>query len=204
MSMRAGTVVTLRGLVSKPELNGRTGTVLAPTHSDEAAAGYAKGRVPVQLIGGGGTMLLKPEALEPEEEMPLPPALRGGGAPEWAGFTYDQLCTMAAEYYQKGTLMVAIEALQAATQKEPDSFTAFFQLGQVHEASQHDIPGSAERAAMLYLTAMENTAPESKTPQYNEWCNAFVRAANLLISLPSAAKPPCTVASPLEPLVALT
>ena len=51
------------------------------------------------------------------------------------------------------------------------------------------MPGSAARAAHLYLIAMDNVAPESKTPMYNEWCNAFVRAANLLTGLPSAAKP---------------
>ena len=58
MRLAAGTRVTLRALVARPELNGRTGTVLGP----EAADGYAGGRVPV-LLDGGGRMLLKLQSL---------------------------------------------------------------------------------------------------------------------------------------------
>ena len=187
----SGALVTLCGLKARPELNGLTGKVLGPEHSKEAAAAYAKGRIPVQLDDGGGTMLLKPDALEVANELPICDRV-GKVAPEWCDYTYEQLCTMAADYFNKGVLMVAIECLQQAIDLEPDSFGALFQLGQVHEATAEKdvLPGSAQRAVLLYLTAMEKTAPDSSTPSYNEWCNAFVRAANLLISLPSAAKPP--------------
>ena len=205
-----GTFVTLRGLIARPELNGRTGKVLDSSHSAEAKAGYAKGRVPVQLNGETKPMLLKPEALEVTksaddaappplrslDDVKEPRALRNGGPKEWTDYTYDQLCSMGQDYFAKGTTMVAIECLQVAIEMEPKSFTAYWQLGQVYEAGQEvpftsvKIPGSGERAANLYLKAMENAAPESATPQYNEWCNAFVRAANLLTGLPSAQKPP--------------
>ena len=33
-------------------------------------------------------------------------------------------------------------------------------------------------------------APESKRANYKDWCHAFVRASNLLLSQPSADKPP--------------
>lgn len=96
----AGALVTLRGLVSKPELNGRTGKVLAPTHSDEAAAGYAKGRVPVKLTGGGGTMLLKPEALEltADAKRPAPAALEPrDGSGSWDDIGEQQLFLALSE-----------------------------------------------------------------------------------------------------------
>ena len=37
---------------------------------------------------------------------------------------------------------------------------------------------------------MESVAPESPSPDYHCWTNAFVRASNLLASLPAAPKPP--------------
>jgi hypothetical protein len=164
----AGTLVTLRGISSKPELNGCAARVLGEDHSAEAAAGYAKGRVPVLLLSsGGGTMLLRPEALEVTSE---PTSSRSERiAPEWSDYSYDQLCTMGWDYFEKGVRMVAIECLQQATALEPDSFLAHFQLGQVHEASQGDEPGSAERAAIHFLAAQQTVAPESKSPDYNDW-----------------------------------
>ena len=60
----AGTHVTLRGLVARPELNGKLGTVLDADHSNEVAAARGRGRVAVQLLDGGSMRLLKPSNLE--------------------------------------------------------------------------------------------------------------------------------------------
>lgn len=179
-----GTEVVLRNLVSRPELNGSTATVLAASHSKEAAAGYEKGRVPVRLSDGGGTMTLKPEALE---VIPEPPAM-SKLAPEWSNYSYEQLCTMGWEYFENGVVMLAIECYQQAILLEPETVVAHFQLAQVHEASP-DVSGSQQLAARLFLTAMDLVAPEAKAPNYSEWTHAFVRAANLLTSMPSASKP---------------
>jgi hypothetical protein len=46
----AGTLVTLRGLVAKPELNGCTGTVVGPATGAGSASG--SGRRPVKLDNG--------------------------------------------------------------------------------------------------------------------------------------------------------
>lgn len=183
-----GALVTLRNLISRPELNGCTATVLAASHSKEAAAAYEKGRVPIRVSdGGGGTMTLKPEALEVTTE--LEPAAVSKLAPEWSQYSYEKLCTMGWEYFEKGVVMVAIECYQQAIQLEPGTFVAHFQLAQVHEASP-DVSGSQQLAARLFLTAMDLVAPEASAPNYSEWTHAFVRAANLLTSLPSASKPP--------------
>ena len=92
---RPGTKVRLRGLQSKPELNGHLAMVLSPEHSKEAAAGYAKGRVPVQLIGDdramGGTMQVKPESLEIVEAI------------ESATSEYDAKCSTAWSLFEQGT-----------------------------------------------------------------------------------------------------
>ena len=58
-----GARVTLRWLVSMPELNGKTATVLGRDHSAEAAAGYDNDRVPV-MLESGVAILLKPQSLE--------------------------------------------------------------------------------------------------------------------------------------------
>ena len=61
--IRAGSTVTLTGISARPELNGRVAVVLSRQHSRQAAAGYDKGRVPVMLKGGGGSLLVRPESV---------------------------------------------------------------------------------------------------------------------------------------------
>jgi len=56
--------VAHHGLVKRPELNGKLGTVLGPDHSKEAAAAAPRGRVPDHSKDGSGTMLLKPSCLD--------------------------------------------------------------------------------------------------------------------------------------------
>ena len=58
-----GARVTLRWLVTMPELNGETATVLGRDHSADAAAGYDNNRVPV-MLESGVAILLKPQSLE--------------------------------------------------------------------------------------------------------------------------------------------
>ena len=172
---RAGSVVELRGLKARPELNGVTGTVLGPEHSQEALDAYARGRTPVLLDkkAGGGTMLLKPESLVLVA----------------SGDGYEELCESGWAHFERRAVEPAVEAYRRAIALEPASFLAHFQLGQVYEGNRDDLPGATELAAQHYLAAMEAAAPESPSPDFGSWSNAFVRGANLLAASPSAAKP---------------
>lgn len=175
--MQAGTLVTLQGLIAKPELNGAKARVLSAEHSKEAAEGYSRGRVPVKLVDCGSTLSLKPEALAPAT-----------ACASASGLGYDALCERAVGLFQERKLAQAVATLKEAIAIEPGSFTAHWQLGQVHEV--HEEPGSSELAAMSYLKAAELAAPDSTAPDFEGWSNAFIRAANLLKTLPAAAKPP--------------
>jgi len=170
-----GTQVTIQGLMSKPLLNGKRATVLGPQHSKDAADGYSRGRVPV-LLEDGETLLLKPEALMVAEA--------GTSA-----VSYDALCESAVVSFRGHNLPQAVATLKRAIAMEPDTFTAYFQLGQCYEVYEGE-PGASELAAINFLQAAKLTAPESSSPDYHGWTNAFVRAANLLATLPSAPKPP--------------
>ena len=89
---------------------------------------------------------------------------RGGGEPERVDYT----ATVSP-----GTL-----ALDRRTPKNSTSL-----------ASRFDIPGAGDLGARHFLAAMDACSPESANPNYTQWTNAFVRAANLLSGLPSASKP---------------
>ena len=172
---RPGKLVSLQGLKSKPELNGRVAIVLPPTHSKEAEEGYSRGRVPVSLQGEQlKTMLLKPESL----------VLVSDNTPE-----YETLCSSAWAAFERRKIDESIKKYKAAITLMPSEFTAHFQLGQVLEASDGEVPGALELAAQEYLEAMELTAPESASPDFTGWTHSFVRAANMLKVLPAAAKP---------------
>ena len=175
-SLPPGTTVKIGDLKSKPELNGTLAVVLPPEHSAEAADGYSKGRVPVRLADSSKkTMTLKPECLTP-----------------FTGEGYDKLCETAMEDFSSGRKKPALEKLQKAIALNPTAFDAHFMLGQIFESCQEDdeVPGAGELAARHFLSAMEACAPESASPDYTHWTNAFVRATNLLSALPGAAKPP--------------
>ena len=70
----AGSRVVLKDIVSRPELNGQVGIVLGPEHNEQAAHGYANGRVPVAMLkrqekttgtnSGEAPLLIKPGSLE--------------------------------------------------------------------------------------------------------------------------------------------
>lgn len=68
MRFPAGSRVKITGLVNKPDLNGQVGVVLKPEHSQDAANGYGKGKVPIQLVSkavsGADLLLVRPESLE--------------------------------------------------------------------------------------------------------------------------------------------
>ena len=190
--MEPGTKVTLRGLKSKPELNGRSAVVLSHEHSEEAAAGYAKGRVPVKL-SDGKTMQVKPESLEvnsgdsasDEYDRACAAAIKAADA----SAEYDRMCSAAWSAFEQGKVQQAISGFDSAMTLDGAGFTAPFQLGQVYEANEHEIPGALELAAKNYLVAADASAPESAAPHFDTWSHAFVRAANLLKALPHAAKP---------------
>ena len=176
-----GSKVTIQGLVSKPELNGKVGTVLGPDFNEQAKAGYEKGRVPVQLTGGesGPPLLLKPESL----------TLEAGASSETE---YEKLCDKGWSLFEKRQPTKAIDVFKEAIAMSPRAFAAHFQLAQVYESESgsDDLPGAAELAAMSYVVATELSSPESAAPDFVGWTAAFVRAANLLTGLPSAHKPP--------------
>ena len=175
----AGSRVAIKGLVSKPALNGQVGIVLGPEHSTAAAAGYAKGRIPVRLLSNGSSsgappLLVKPESLEL--------ATQDSAA-------YNKLCSDASELFEERKSASAIQKFKEAITLEPDSFAAYFQLGMVYEADYDELPGALELASQQYVKAAELSAPDSAAPDFVGWTSSFVRAANLLTSMPAAAKP---------------
>ena len=121
-------------------------------------------------------MSLKPECLAPA-------TLAGEG--------YEDLCAIAEMDFSSGRKRLAIENLQKAVALKPAVFDAHMMLGQILESSQDDdeIPGAGDLGARHFLAAMDACSPESANPNYTQWTNAFVRAANLLSGLPSASKP---------------
>ena len=175
-TLAPGTSVKIKGLQSKPELNGKMAVVLGPEHSADAADGYSKGRIPIRLADFSKTMSLKPECLAPA-------TLAGEG--------YEDLCAIAEMDFSSGRKRLAIENLQKAVALKPAVFDAHMMLGQILESSQDDddIPGAGDLGARHFLAAMDACSPESASPNYTQWTNAFVRAANLLFGLPSASKP---------------
>ena len=144
----SGSRVAIKGLLSKPELNGQVGIVLGPEHSKDAAAGYAKGRIPVRLLSSEGSrsgapLLVKPESLD------LAP--RNSAA-------YTKLCDDASELFEKRQSAAALKKFKEAIALEPDSFTAYFQLGLLYEADYDELAGAQELASQQYVT-MPHTPP---------------------------------------------
>ena len=177
-----GAICVIQGLSARPELNGERAIVLGRETSKEAASGYDRGRVPVKLLKQGDTLLLKPEALVPM------PAERSNAA--MSEDAYERLCSRAWERFEARDARGAIAAFSEAVSGRPDECLAHFQLGQVYEANPDEQPGFGQLAALSYVRAAELSAPESESPDFTFWSAAFVRAANLLTSMPEAQKPP--------------
>ena len=173
----AGSRVRITGLQSKPELNGRIGTVLGPDFSEEAKEGYSKGRLPVRVDGlQGAPLLLKPSSLEAASDAPIDD-------------TYERLCDEAWNCFEERHSSKAIEKFKKAIALDGQAWIAHFQLAQVYEADLDELPGAMELSARSFARAEEISAPETSHPDYNVWSASFVRAANLLTNLPSAQKP---------------
>ena len=116
-----GSLIQLQGLVAKPELNGKRGTVLPADHSPQATEGYANGRVPV-LLSGGGTLLLKPAALAPVDPK-----------------AYDAMCERACLLFTQRKFQEAVGELKQAIALQPEIYTAYFQIGQIYEVMEDAI-----------------------------------------------------------------
>ena len=203
-----GARVTLRWLVSMPELNGKTATVLGRDHSAAAAAGYDNDRVPV-MLESGVAILLKPQSLEGW----LPPCPRTKDlVPCWAALpdvivellvsSLAPVCVLPAlallerrcHVYSVNRLAILHQlclppiSIAAVAVVGTGPFTVDLSMRHLGNAGMETLAHSLERGALEHCTKVELSLNEIG----DDGLNALARAITPLSKGGSSALEQCT------------